>query len=145
MPEVDMIPDSMKYVHHIILYDSCVESFCMLQAAVVAWGERGLQELDAEERLAVACERSPTQDAVVSQLRDAFRVSLHFLSSQQHVLLVWPKVVSATTEIKHACHVHLSPHRLNCACLLGFVMRLWTVGFIWAAVLQLMCLCKRAD
>lgn len=49
-----------------------------MQAAVVAWGERGLQELDAEERLAVACERSPTQDAVVSQLRNAFRVSSHF-------------------------------------------------------------------
>lgn len=57
-----------------------------MQAAVVAWGERGVQELDAEERLAVACERSPTQDAVIAQLRDAFRVSLHLLTLALHVI-----------------------------------------------------------
>ena len=51
-------------------------NMCALQAAVSAWGERGLMELDAEERLAVACERSPTQDTVIAQLREAFRVSV---------------------------------------------------------------------
>lgn len=49
---------------------------CASQEAVSAWGERGLMELDAEERLAVACERSPTQDTVIAQLREAFRVSV---------------------------------------------------------------------
>ena len=40
-----------------------------------AWGQRGLVELEAEDRLAIACEKSPTQDPVISKLRDAFRVS----------------------------------------------------------------------
>lgn len=43
-----------------------------VQAAVGAWGQRGLLELEAEERLAVACEKSPTQDPVIAQLRQAF-------------------------------------------------------------------------
>ncbi len=41
-----------------------------------AWGQRGLLELEAEERLAIACEKSPTQDPVIAQLRKAFNVSL---------------------------------------------------------------------
>lgn len=48
-----------------------------LQAAVDAWGERGLLELEAEERLSFACEKSPTQDSVITKLRDVFRVSTH--------------------------------------------------------------------
>ena len=48
------------------------------QAAVDAWGQRGLLELEAEERLAIACEKSPTQDPVISKLRDTFRVGLSF-------------------------------------------------------------------
>ncbi len=48
----------------------------MVQAAVKAWGQRGLLELEAEERLAIACEKSPTQDPVIAQLRKAFNVSL---------------------------------------------------------------------
>ena len=47
----------------------------MVQAAVKAWGQRGLLELEAEERLAIACEKSPTQDPVIAQLRRAFNVS----------------------------------------------------------------------
>jgi len=42
---------------------------------VKAWGQRGLLELEAEERLAIACEKSPTQDPVIAQLRKAFNVS----------------------------------------------------------------------
>lgn len=41
---------------------------------MAAWGERTLVELEAEERLAVACERAPTQDPTIAKLRDAFRV-----------------------------------------------------------------------
>ena len=46
-----------------------------MQAAVEAWGQRGLMELEAEERLAIACEKSATQDPVIAQLRQAFNVS----------------------------------------------------------------------
>lgn len=45
-----------------------------------AWGQRGLLELEAEERLAIACEKSPTQDPVIAQLRSAFNVSPFNLS-----------------------------------------------------------------
>jgi preprotein translocase subunit SecA len=41
-------------------------------AAVGAWGERQLEELEAEERLAFACEKAPTSDAVALALRAAF-------------------------------------------------------------------------
>ena len=41
-------------------------------------GARGasgrLAELDAEDRLAVACERAPTTDPVIAKLRAAFQV-----------------------------------------------------------------------
>jgi preprotein translocase subunit SecA len=43
-------------------------------AAVGAWGERQLDELEAEERLAIACEKGPTSDPVVAALRKAFTV-----------------------------------------------------------------------
>jgi preprotein translocase subunit SecA len=41
-------------------------------SAQAAWGERALEELDAEERLAFACEKAPTEDAVLLRLRAAF-------------------------------------------------------------------------
>ncbi|GAB4816599.1 hypothetical protein N2152v2_003645, partial [Parachlorella kessleri] len=41
-------------------------------AAVEAWGQRQLAELEAEDRLAVACEKAPTKDAVIEKLRRAF-------------------------------------------------------------------------
>ena len=43
-----------------------------VNAAVGAWGERQLDELDAEERLAFACEKAPTSDPVALALRAAF-------------------------------------------------------------------------
>ncbi len=43
-----------------------------VDAAAAAWGERALGELEAEERLAFACERAPTEDAVALGLRAAF-------------------------------------------------------------------------
>lgn len=45
-------------------------------AAKEAWGQRQLSELDAEERLAMACEKAPTSDHATSKLRAAFRVLL---------------------------------------------------------------------
>ncbi len=45
-------------------------------AAKEAWGQRQLSELEAEERLAMACEKAPTSDHATSKLRAAFRVLL---------------------------------------------------------------------
>lgn len=42
-------------------------------AAAAAWGERQLRPLEAEDRLAVACEKAPTEDAVLGQLRAVFQ------------------------------------------------------------------------
>ena len=38
-----------------------------------AWGERKLTALEAEDRLSVACEKAPTEDAVIGALRQAFQ------------------------------------------------------------------------
>lgn len=40
--------------------------------AVETWGAGQLAELDAEERLAFACEKAPTSDPVVQKIREAF-------------------------------------------------------------------------
>jgi preprotein translocase subunit SecA len=40
--------------------------------AVREYGERSLPELEAEERIAVAAEKAPTDDAVIQKLRDAY-------------------------------------------------------------------------
>lgn len=47
-----------------------------MAAAKGAWGERQLAELEAEDRLAIACERAPTSDPVIAKLRAAFQVHL---------------------------------------------------------------------
>jgi preprotein translocase subunit SecA len=41
--------------------------------AAEAWGSRQLTPLEAEDRLAVACEKAPTDDATLSQLREVFQ------------------------------------------------------------------------
>lgn len=43
-----------------------------VESAVKEWGQGQLDELDAEERLAFACEKAPTKDSVVNALREAF-------------------------------------------------------------------------
>ncbi|CAG9467841.1 unnamed protein product [Pedinophyceae sp. YPF-701] len=43
-----------------------------VDAAVKAWGERSLTELEAEDRIAVACEKAPTDDEVLAGLREVF-------------------------------------------------------------------------
>lgn len=45
-------------------------------AAEAAWGSRQLAELEAEDRLAIACERAPTSDPTTASLRKAFQVGL---------------------------------------------------------------------
>jgi preprotein translocase subunit SecA len=41
--------------------------------AVREYGERSLPELEAEERIAVAAEKAPTDDVVIQKLRDAYK------------------------------------------------------------------------
>ncbi|EFJ50912.1 hypothetical protein VOLCADRAFT_57571 [Volvox carteri f. nagariensis] len=45
-------------------------------AAVAAWGCRQLSELEAEDRLSVACEKGFTEDVQLLKLRDAFQAML---------------------------------------------------------------------
>ena len=45
-----------------------------VSACAQAWGERALAELDAEDRLAAACEKAPTSDPATATLRAAFQV-----------------------------------------------------------------------
>jgi len=44
-----------------------------VKQAVKAWGTRQLMELEAEDRLAFACEKAPTDDAVILSLRKVFQ------------------------------------------------------------------------
>ena len=46
-----------------------------IRGAETAWGKQTCSEADAEDRLAFACERAPTDDPVMSKLRTAFQVS----------------------------------------------------------------------
>ncbi len=43
-----------------------------VDAAVKAYGEQSLPELDAEEKIAVAAEKAPTEDPVIQQLREVY-------------------------------------------------------------------------
>ncbi len=52
-------------------------------AAKGAWGERQLPELEAEDRLAIACERAPNSDPVIAKLRAAFQVC-HLATCPSH-------------------------------------------------------------
>ena len=53
-------------------------------AAKEAWGQRQLKELDAEERLSMACEKAPTSDPATSKLRAAFQVPPSLLPAHSH-------------------------------------------------------------
>ncbi|GJP35744.1 hypothetical protein CLOM_g20273 [Closterium sp. NIES-68] len=44
-----------------------------VEAAVASWGVNSLPALEAEDRLAFACEKGPTNDPVIGQLRAAFQ------------------------------------------------------------------------
>ncbi|KAL6621241.1 hypothetical protein ACP70R_033673 [Stipagrostis hirtigluma subsp. patula] len=43
-----------------------------VEVAVKEWGEKSLTELEAEERLSYSCEKGPTRDEVIANLRHAF-------------------------------------------------------------------------
>uniref|UniRef100_A0A0D9V0A4 Protein translocase subunit SecA n=1 Tax=Leersia perrieri TaxID=77586 RepID=A0A0D9V0A4_9ORYZ len=43
-----------------------------VEVSVKAWGEKSLTELEAEERLSYSCEKGPTRDEVIANLRNAF-------------------------------------------------------------------------
>lgn len=53
---------------------SCLLCAQAVSACRQAWGERCLSELDAEDRLATACEKAPTSDPATAALRAAFQV-----------------------------------------------------------------------
>ncbi|CAI5462189.1 unnamed protein product [Closterium sp. Yama58-4] len=44
-----------------------------VEAAVASWGANSLPALEAEDRLAFACEKGPTSDPVIAALRSAFQ------------------------------------------------------------------------
>ena len=44
-----------------------------VEVAKTVWGERALPDLEAEDRLSVACEKAPTSDFVIFKLRAAFQ------------------------------------------------------------------------
>ncbi len=48
-----------------------------VEVAVKAYGERSLPELEAEEKIAVAAEKAPTDDAVIQRLREAYQRIKH--------------------------------------------------------------------
>ncbi|MBF2067454.1 MAG: preprotein translocase subunit SecA [Calothrix sp. C42_A2020_038] len=48
-----------------------------VEFAVREYGERSLPELEAEEKIAVAAEKAPTNDAVIQKLRDAYNSIRH--------------------------------------------------------------------
>ncbi len=69
-----------------------------VSAAKGAWGERQLPELEAEDRLAIACERAPTSDPVIAKLRAAFQVPL-LAACIPHTLL--PHSLSVNAKGRH--------------------------------------------
>lgn len=56
----ELSPDNMSLVENAV------------QMAVRTWGKTSLTELEAEDRLSYACEKGPTQDEVIANLRSAF-------------------------------------------------------------------------
>jgi preprotein translocase subunit SecA len=48
-----------------------------VEVAVKAYGERSVPELEAEEKIAVAAEKAPTEDAVIQKLREAYQRIKH--------------------------------------------------------------------
>ena len=48
-----------------------------VEVAVKAYGERSLPELEAEEKVAVAAEKAPTDDLVIQKLREAYQQIKH--------------------------------------------------------------------
>jgi preprotein translocase subunit SecA len=63
----------------------------MVDTAVQQYGERSLPELEAEERIAIAAEKAPTEDDVVAQLREVYQELLKHYESytdKEHNLVI---------------------------------------------------------
>ncbi|MFO8040636.1 MAG: preprotein translocase subunit SecA [Sodalinema sp.] len=63
----------------------------MVDTAVKEYGERSLPELEAEERIAIAAEKAPTEDNVVAQLREVYQELLKHYESytdKEHNLVI---------------------------------------------------------
>jgi preprotein translocase subunit SecA len=63
----------------------------MVDTAVKEYGERSLPELEAEERIAIAAEKAPTEDNVVAQLREVYQELLkHYegYTDKEHNLVI---------------------------------------------------------
>ncbi|NMG58609.1 preprotein translocase subunit SecA [Geitlerinema sp. P-1104] len=63
----------------------------MVDKAVKEYGERSLPELEAEERIAIAAEKAPTEDDVIAQLRDVYKALLkHYenYTEKEHDLVI---------------------------------------------------------
>jgi preprotein translocase subunit SecA len=48
----------------------------MVDFAVATYGERSLDELEAEDKVAIAAEKAPTEDPVVAKLREVYNLIL---------------------------------------------------------------------
>ncbi|BAZ03388.1 preprotein translocase subunit SecA [Calothrix sp. NIES-3974] len=62
-----------------------------VEFAVQQYGERSLPELEAEEKVAVAAEKAPTDDPVIQRLRDAYKLvkqEYEVFTSREHDLVV---------------------------------------------------------
>ena len=58
-----------------------------VEAAVKEYGERSLSELEAEDKIAIATEKAPTDDPVIQRLREAYNRIKHEyeqFTSQEH-------------------------------------------------------------
>ncbi|MFZ9739165.1 MAG: preprotein translocase subunit SecA [Prochlorotrichaceae cyanobacterium] len=53
--------------------------------AVQVYGDRALQELEAEDKVAVAAEKAPTQDPVINKLRESYQRILQEYESLTHL------------------------------------------------------------
>ena len=82
-----------------------------VHAAKQAWGERKLEELEAEERLAFACERAHTSDEVTLQLRSAFKVCQQKVACASSLIIASRAERSCSSRAATA-RQHLWPPRL---------------------------------
>ena len=101
----------LYYIMTFIIIVTCLET----QAAVEAWGRQAVPQLEAEERLAIACEKSPTDDPVISKLRAAFQVNkrlhkvfIYFFCTLLLYSCCWPL-------LKRICILSLRPALLQTA------------------------------
>lgn len=90
-----------------------------VDAAVASWGAGQLAELDAEERLAFACEKAPTDDPVVQKIRAAFlRIEADFkkVTDEEKVEVQELGGLHVVGTERHESRRIDNQVRLNCRC-----------------------------